>query len=212
MHCRETTTTPFHLFAQASSGSALQSCVPWFHLCICQTSWKWLMSLRAICISQQNKDGSSSDFSDKVSWNPPTPPSRSLGRASIRPQSVESQTTDLSEKQFTVICRRALDWCISIVPNMPIHHQAAGGFWVCSDQICTKRWWGACWFWYRKVQIQLFVTSSLDGGGRGGEIQSVETEWMRQRLRQLPYRPNWDSWYRLLVTANFWNCIIVLLT
>lgn len=99
---------------------------------------------------------------------------------SIHPQSVESQTRDLSEKQFTVICRRVLAWCINIIPNMPIHHQAAGGFWVCSDQICTQRWWGACWFWCRKVQIQLFVTSSFKRGGRGGG--GIETEGIEEML------------------------------
>lgn len=105
---------------------------------------------------------------------------------SIHPQSVESQTRDLSEKQFTVICQRVLTWCINIVPNMPIHHQAAGGFWLCSDQICTQRWWGACWFCYRKVQIQLFVTSSFNTG--------------RQRRKDTPHRNR-----RNRTAVHFWK-------
>lgn len=97
---------------------------------------------------------------------------------SIHPQLLESQTRDLSERQFTVICRRVLAWCINIVPNMPIHHQAARGFWVCSDQICTQRWWGACWFCCRKVQIKLFVTSSFH---RGGKTLSIEIQGIDKR-------------------------------
>lgn len=120
-----------------------------------------------------------SSFFDKVSWNTWDP--GSMLNLSMQP--VDSQTRDLSETQFTVIFWGALAWCINIVPNVPIHHQAAGGFRVCSDQICTQRWWEACWFCCRKVQIQLFVTSTFHRGGRGGMMYGIEMMQRAQKLR-----------------------------
>lgn len=142
----------------------LSICVCFNNITSVQMSWEWALSEKDRWI-QPIKDKSSSSFLEPV--------------GSAKVQFIPSRWNPRPEiclRGNLLSFARELAWCINIVSNMPIHHQAARGFWVCSDQICSQRWWGACWFCCRKVQIQLFVTSSFLRGGREDEIQGIEID------------------------------------